>query len=71
MLRTRLRGVTFTDIVVWLIGLIIFVGMIWGSIATIRLGKYSASTWTDLIVTGLALGGVYALIARNYLPILP
>ncbi len=66
MFRTRLRGVTFTDIVVWLIGLLILFGMIWGSIATIRLGKYSASTWTDLIVTGLALGGVYALIALGY-----
>ncbi len=66
MLRTRLRGVTLTDIVVWLIGIVILIGMIWGSVATIRLGKYPLSTWTDLIVTGLALGGVYALIALGY-----
>lgn len=66
MLQSRLRSLTFTDVVVWLIGFAILVGMIWGSIATLQLGKYSPSTWTDLIVTGLALGGVYALIALGY-----
>ncbi|MFO3795921.1 MAG: branched-chain amino acid ABC transporter permease [Anaerolineales bacterium] len=66
MLRTWLRGITLTDVFVWLIGIAILIGMIWGSVATLRLGKYSLSTWTDLIVTGLALGGVYALIALGY-----
>lgn len=66
MLRTWLRGITFTDIMVWAIGLLILAGVIWGTTATLALGKYSSATWLDLIMTGLALGGVYALIALGY-----
>jgi len=66
MLRTWLQRTTFADFVIWALGLLILVGMLWGSVATLRLGKYSAATWNDLIVTGLALGGIYALIALGY-----
>lgn len=66
MLRTWRQRITFTDIVVWAIGLIILVAVLWGSTVTLRQGIYTASTWIDLIVTGLALGGVYALIALGY-----
>lgn len=66
MLRTRLRGITFTDVMVWAIGLLILAGVVWGTVATLALGKYSSATWLDLIMTGLALGGVYALIALGY-----
>ncbi len=66
MLRTWLQRVTFTDIVIWALGILILVGVIWGSVATLRLGKYTLATWNDMIVTGVALGGVYALIALGY-----
>jgi branched-chain amino acid transport system permease protein len=38
----------------------------YGSAKTLALGKYPIETWIDLIITGLALGGVYALIALGY-----
>jgi len=66
MLRTWRQRITATDIVVWAIGLAIAVMVIYGSIKTLALGKYDAATWIDLTITGLALGGVYALIALGY-----
>jgi branched-chain amino acid transport system permease protein len=66
MLRNWTQRITLTDVVVWVIGLAILVGVVWGTIVTLRVGKYSAETWMDLTISGLALGGVYALIALGY-----
>jgi branched-chain amino acid transport system permease protein len=66
MLRNWTQRITWSDIVIWAVGVIILIGVIWGSITTLNTGKYSPSTWIDLIITGLALGGVYALIALGY-----
>ncbi len=66
MLRTWRQQITLTDIVIWAIGLAIAVMVVFGSIKTLALGKYDAVTWIDLTITGLALGGVYALIALGY-----
>lgn len=66
MLRSWRQRVTATDIAVWLIGLSIFGVVVWGTIATLVGGKYSLANWLDLIITGLALGSVYALIALGY-----
>lgn len=66
MFRNWLQRITITDIIVWGVGMAILVGVVWGSIATLQTGKYSLATWTDLTITGLALGGVYALIALGY-----
>ncbi|HET9589513.1 MAG TPA: branched-chain amino acid ABC transporter permease [Anaerolineales bacterium] len=66
MLRNWMQRITLTDIIIWAVGLLILVGVIWGSIITLNSGKYSPSTWIDLTITGLALGGVYALIALGY-----
>jgi branched-chain amino acid transport system permease protein len=66
MLRTLRQRITLTDIVVWFIGLAIAGVVIWGSIRTLELHRYTASGWLDLTIKGLALGGVYALIAMGY-----
>jgi branched-chain amino acid transport system permease protein len=66
MLRNWMQRITLTDLLIWAVGVIILIGVIWGSITTINSGKYAASTWIDLIISGLALGGVYALIALGY-----
>jgi len=66
MLRTWRQRITATDIVVWTIGLAIAVMVVYGSAKTLALGKYNTATWIDLAITGLALGGVYALIALGY-----
>jgi branched-chain amino acid transport system permease protein len=66
MLRTWRQRITVTDVVIWAIGLTIAAMVVFGSIKTLALGKYDAVTWIDLTITGLALGGVYALIALGY-----
>lgn len=66
MFRNWLQRITITDIVVWGVGILILAGIVWGSIVTLETGKYSLAVWTDLTITGLALGGVYALIALGY-----
>ncbi len=66
MLRTWRQRITLTDIFIWLIGLAIAAAVIWGTISTLQLHLYTASVWLDLTIKGLALGGVYALIAMGY-----
>jgi branched-chain amino acid transport system permease protein len=66
MLRNWRQRVTITDIVVWAIGIFLAAGVIYGTIVTLRLQLYSGTTWIDLTITGLALGGIYALIALGY-----
>src|SRR5512136_2907917 len=66
MLRTRLQRITITDIFIWAIGLAIAGVATWGTISTLRQGQYSTLVWLDLTIKGLALGGVYALIAMGY-----
>jgi branched-chain amino acid transport system permease protein len=66
MLRTWRQRITVTDVVVWVIGLSIAIMVVYGSAKTLALGKYSTEVWLDLTITGLALGGVYALIALGY-----
>ena len=66
MLRTWRQQITVTDVVIWAIGLAIAGMVVYGSIKTLALGKYDLVTWIDLTITGLALGGVYALVALGY-----
>ncbi len=66
MLKALRQRLTFTDLAVWGIGLAIAVAVVWGSAATLVAGKYTAINYFDLVITGLALGGVYAIIAVGY-----
>jgi branched-chain amino acid transport system permease protein len=66
MLRTWRQRVTLTDVFIWLIGLAIAAAVVWGTIKTLELHLYTGSGWADLTIRGLALGGVYALIAMGY-----
>jgi branched-chain amino acid transport system permease protein len=66
MLRSWRKRITLTDIVVWAIGLSIAAGVVYGSIVTLASGRYTTSNWIDLTINGLALGGVYALLALGY-----
>lgn len=66
MLRTWRQRITGTDIAVWAIGIAIAVAVVYGSIVTLETGIYSGTNWFDLIITGMALGGIYALIALGY-----
>ncbi len=66
MLRYWRQRVTLLDLMVWAIGVAIAVVVVVGTIKTLLSGKYAPSVWLDLTIRGLALGGVYALIAMGY-----
>jgi branched-chain amino acid transport system permease protein len=66
MLRTLRQRITPTDVVVWLIGIIILVFVVYGSVVTLIAGNYTLENWISLTISGLAQGGVYALIALGY-----
>ncbi len=66
MLRRLFRRITFTDVVMWLIGGVLLFAVIYGSVITLISGKYAFSEWANLIIAGVVLGGIYALIALGY-----
>jgi branched-chain amino acid transport system permease protein len=62
----RIKDISFIDLVLWLFRAGIIVVVAWGTIATIIVNPYKARTWIDTIVTGIAQGSLYALIAIGY-----
>jgi branched-chain amino acid transport system permease protein len=66
MLKRLTRRLTGTTIAMWLIGLAILAVVIVGTILTLQSGRLGASEWLDLTANGVALGGIYALIALGY-----
>ena len=66
MLKRWRQSVTWTDIVVWAIGVAIGIAIIYGTIVTVRLAIYTPEQWINLTIDGLKLGGIYALIALGY-----
>src|SRR5512143_3484368 len=66
MLRTLRQRITLTDIIIWIIGLSIAGMVVIGTFRTLELHLYTGGGWLDLTIKGLALGGVYALIAMGY-----
>jgi branched-chain amino acid transport system permease protein len=49
-----------------LLSIAILLGVILGTVSTLRTGRFSAENWIDLLVNGVARGSVYALIAVGY-----
>jgi branched-chain amino acid transport system permease protein len=65
-LQRRLDGVSWVDLFLGALRIIIIVLIIWGAFNTLRSGKYTPSTWINLTISGLAQGSIYALIALGY-----
>jgi branched-chain amino acid transport system permease protein len=66
MFRVDLKRLNLLDVIMLLVGGSLIAAVIVGSAATLIAGKYSPRQWLDLIVFGVALGGIYALIALGY-----
>jgi len=65
-IRQRIENLDYLDLVLWLFRIGIVAAIIWGTVATLRGGKYSLEHWIDFLVFGLAQGSLYALIALGY-----
>jgi len=57
---------TFVDLFLWAFRLVVLVVVVWGTVGTIRTGRYSLEQWLDFLAFGFAQGGIYALIALGY-----
>jgi len=66
MRRGRGWHVLLIEGALWAFRVAILVTVVWGTIATLRAGRYSGSQWLDFVEFGLAQGGIYALIALGY-----
>jgi branched-chain amino acid transport system permease protein len=64
--RFNTERINWITIVFWAIGIISIVLIAWGSFNSITSGRLTGAQWRDLIVFGLAQGGVYSLIALGY-----
>ncbi len=56
----------FVGIMIWLLRIVTVVIVVWGAYNSISSGTYSLSQWKDLVIFGLAQGGMYGLIALGY-----
>jgi branched-chain amino acid transport system permease protein len=66
MLQRLRERIELTDVLMFIVGGLIVALVIIGSASTLIAGKYNSRQWFDLIVFGIALGGIYALIALGY-----
>ena len=58
--------IPWVTLLLWALRIGILVIVLWGSIATLVSGRYSAENWVLLSMAGLAQGSIYALIALGY-----
>lgn len=56
----------FVGAMIWLLRIATVVIVVWGAYNSISAGTYSLSQWKDLVIFGLAQGGMYGLIALGY-----
>ncbi len=65
-MRARLYRLNWVDVVLNALRIVIIVAVIVGAFNTITSGKYTGDQWISLVMSGLAQGSIYALIALGY-----
>jgi branched-chain amino acid transport system permease protein len=65
-MRERFENTDWIGVILWIFRAAIILAVIWGTTATIINNPYSPEAWLDLLIFGLAQGGLYALIALGY-----
>ena len=63
--KRRFR-ITYVDVILWSLRLLILVVVVGGTIGTLIKGRYTIEHWFDFVMFGLTMGGIYALIALGY-----
>ena len=57
---------SWVGLLLWGLRIGVVVLVVWGSYNTLSSGRYTLDNWITLIVTGLAQGSIYALLALGY-----
>ena len=63
---SSLKRITFVDIVLWGMRILIVFIVVGGTYGTLTEGRYTGEQWFDNVMFGLTIGGIYALIALGY-----
>ena len=64
--RNWLQRLSVVDMFLWVFRIVIFGAVVWGTVSTLRSGRYAGEVWLDFIIFGLSQGSVYALLALGY-----
>ena len=67
-LRRRLKNLDYLDVILWFLRLAVIIVVVWGTVVTIVDNPLhlEAAHWQNLVVSGLAQGSLYALLALGY-----
>ncbi len=65
-MKERLQRISWVDLVLMALRVLIIVAVVVGSYNTLSSGKYTSAQWVSLTASGLAQGSIYALIALGY-----
>ena len=63
---SSLKRITFVDIVLWAMRILIVFIVVGGTYGTLTEDRYTGEQWFDNVMFGLTIGGIYALIALGY-----
>ncbi|NIS81398.1 MAG: branched-chain amino acid ABC transporter permease [Anaerolineales bacterium] len=66
MRRQFFERLSWIDLFLWVLRIGVIALIVYGSIRSLQMAKYSPETWLSLIIAGLAQGSIYALIAIGY-----
>ena len=64
--RAWWRRLSVVDLYLWIFRAAVLLVVLWGTVGTLRAGRYPGEVWLDFIVFGLSQGAIYALIALGY-----
>ena len=64
--REFFKRVNWVDAILYGLRIVIIFAVIYGAYNTLSAGKYTADQWLGLVMSGLAQGSIYALIALGY-----
>jgi branched-chain amino acid transport system permease protein len=64
--RQTLARITFVDVALWTLRLLVLVVVVGGTIGTLIKTRYGAAQWFDFIMFGVTIGSIYAQIALGY-----
>ncbi|MBP8001665.1 MAG: branched-chain amino acid ABC transporter permease [Chloroflexi bacterium] len=66
MRQRYFENVSWVSLIIGFFRIAILLVIVWGAFNTLKSGTYSGSQWLGLVVSGLAQGSIYALIALGY-----
>lgn len=65
-MRQGFERFSWVGLILWAVRVGVLFLILWGSYNTLSSGRYTAENWVTLLISGLAQGSIYSLIALGY-----